>query len=142
MTTVRRRRLELACLALGVAVLAGTVWTIGIETLVRDLRTLGWGLAAILLVQSVDVLLNTGGWALVFPAGERPVGAARLVAVRLAGDAVNYLTPSATIGGELLRVRLLGRAGPVGRGGRRHDGGARALDPTGAPAGRRPPLGW
>ena len=108
MTTVRRRRLELACLALGVAVLAGTVWTIGIETLVRDLRTLGWGLAAILLVQSVDVLLNTGGWALVFPAGERPVGAARLVAVRLAGDAVNYLTPSATIGGELLRVRLLG----------------------------------
>jgi len=105
---MRRRSIELACLVLGVAVLAGTVWTIGLETLVGDLRTLGWGLAAILVVESLNVLLNTGGWALVFPGGERPVGAARLVAVRLAGDAVNYLTPSATIGGELLRVRLLG----------------------------------
>ena len=108
MKGLRRRGIELACLLLGVAVLAGTVWTIGAETLVGDLRTLGWGLAAILLVEGLSVLLNTGGWALAFPGGERPVGAARLVAIRLAGDAVNYLTPSATIGGELLRVRLLG----------------------------------
>jgi hypothetical protein len=42
-----------------------------------------------------------------FPAGERPVSAPRLLGARLAGDAVNYLTPSATVGGELLRVRLL-----------------------------------
>jgi lysylphosphatidylglycerol synthase-like protein len=104
---LRRRGIELACVALGVTVLAVTVWTIGVETLVRDLRVLGWGLAAVLLVEGLNVLLNTGGWALAFPGGARPVSAARLVAVRLAGDAVNYLTPSATIGGELLRVRLL-----------------------------------
>jgi glycosyltransferase 2 family protein len=104
----RRRGLELACFALGVAVLAGTVWAIGAETLVRDLRTLGWGLAVILLVESLSVALNTGGWALAFPSGERPVSARRLFAARLAGDGVNYLTPSATVGGELLRVRLLG----------------------------------
>ena len=48
------------------------------------------------------------GWALAFPRGERPVSAWRLFGARLAGDGVNYLTPSATVGGELLRVRLLG----------------------------------
>ena len=110
---LRRRGIELACLTLGVAVLAGTVWTVGIDTLVRDLRLIGWGLAVILLVESLSVLLNTGGWALSFPSGERTVSARKLVAARLAGDGVNYLTPSATVGGELLRVRLLGHEVPA-----------------------------
>ena len=94
-------------------VLAGTVWAIGIDTLVRDLRLIGWGLAVILLVESLSVILNTGGWALAFPSGERTVSARRLLAARLAGDAINYLTPSATVGGEVLRVRLLGHHVPA-----------------------------
>jgi uncharacterized membrane protein YbhN (UPF0104 family) len=107
-TTLPRRRIELACLALGAAVLAGTVWAIGADTLVRDLRAMGWGLVAVLLVESLSVALNTIGWALGFPSGERTVSAPRLFAARLAGDGINYLTPSATVGGELLRLRLLG----------------------------------
>jgi glycosyltransferase 2 family protein len=107
-TLFRRRGIELGCLGLGVAVLVGTVWAVGAETLVRDLRALGWGLGLVLLVESLNVALNTLGWALDFPRGERPVGLGRLLAARLAGDSVNYLTPSASVGGELLRVRLLG----------------------------------
>jgi hypothetical protein len=110
---LRRRGLELGCLALGAAVLAGTLWVVGLDTLVRDLSLIGWGLAVILLVESLSVVLNTGGWALAFPSGERAVGARRLLAARLAGDAINYLTPSATVGGELLRVRLLGHEMPA-----------------------------
>jgi uncharacterized membrane protein YbhN (UPF0104 family) len=110
---LRRRGIELACLALGAAVLATTVWAIGADTLIGDLRTMGWGLAAILLVESLSVALNTGGWALGFPSGERPVSVPRLFAARLAGDGVNYLTPSATVGGELLRLRLLGPQVPA-----------------------------
>jgi Lysylphosphatidylglycerol synthase TM region len=112
-TALRRRGLELACLALGAAILAGTLWAIGIENLIRDLRLIGWGLGVILLVESLSVVLNTGGWALAFPRGERTVSARHLLAARLAGDGVNYLTPSATVGGELLRVRLLGRQVPA-----------------------------
>ena len=113
MTRLRRRGIELGCLVLGAAVLAGTVWTIGAETLVRDLRAMGWGLAAVLLVESLSVALSTAGWALAFPSGERPVSASRLFATRLAGDGVNYLTPSATVGGELVRLRLLGSHVPA-----------------------------
>jgi hypothetical protein len=93
--------------------LAVTVWVIGVDTLARDLRLIGWGLAVILLVESLSVLLNTGGWALAFPSGERTVSTRRLLAARLAGDGVNYFTPSATLGGELLRVRLLGHHVPA-----------------------------
>jgi uncharacterized membrane protein YbhN (UPF0104 family) len=110
---LRRRSVELACLALGSVVLAGTVWAIGLDGLARDLRLLGWGLAAILGVESVAVVLNTAGWALAFPRGERTVSLPCLLAARLGGDAINYLTPSATVGGELLRVRLLGRGVPA-----------------------------
>jgi uncharacterized membrane protein YbhN (UPF0104 family) len=103
----------LVCLALGAVVLAGTVWVIGLDTLARDLRLVGWGLLVIILVESLSVVLNTGGWAFAFPSGERTVSMRRLLAARLAGDGVNYLTPSATVGGELLRVRLLGHHMPA-----------------------------
>jgi hypothetical protein len=109
---LRRHAIEAGCLALGGGLLAFTLWRIGLDGLVHDLRLLGWGLVAILLVESLNVAFNTWGWALAFPRGERPVSARRLLAARLAGDGVNYLTPSATVGGELLRVRLLGRQVP------------------------------
>ena len=108
MTALRARWLELSCLLVGLGILGGTVWYVGLSELARDLGTIGWGLAVILLVESLGVVLNTWGWALAFPAGERRVSHGRLLAARLAGDGVNYLTPSATVGGELLRIRLLG----------------------------------
>jgi len=113
MRTLRHRWIELACLALGVAVLGGTVWAVGVDTLVQDLRRIGWGLGAILAVESANVVFNTCGWALAFPRGERTVGLWRLFLTRLAGDGVNYLTPSGTVGGEFLRIRLLGEDVPA-----------------------------
>lgn len=105
---------ELACLLVGALVLAATVWTVGVQGLLRDLNALGWGLGVVLAVEALNVACNTAGWALAFPAGERGVSARRLLAARLAGDGVNYLTPSATVGGEVLRVRLLPRHLPAG----------------------------
>ncbi len=107
------RRVELACLGLGVALLGATLWQVGLADLRRDLGVLGWGLVLVLGVESANVLLNTWGWLLAFPAGERTVSHRRLLAARLAGDGVNYLTPSATVGGEVLRVRLLGARVPL-----------------------------
>jgi hypothetical protein len=113
-TRLRGHGVELACLAAGGLLLAVTVWQVGLGTLAGDLRRIGWGLVVILVVESANVGFNTWGWGLSFPPGERGVSARRLVAARLAGDGVNYLTPSATVGGELLRVRLLGSRMPLG----------------------------
>lgn len=114
MSRLTGRRIEIACLAAGLALLIATVWHVGLESLVQDLGVIGWGLLAILVVESANVVFNTWGWGLAFPAGERAVSGRRLLAARLAGDGVNYLTPSATVGGELLRIRLLGPRMPLG----------------------------
>jgi glycosyltransferase 2 family protein len=111
-TWLRRRWFEVASLGAGFLILAGTLRVTGIDQLARDLSTIGWGLAVIVLIEGLSVVFNTAGWAFAFPPGERTVGAGRLLALRLAGDGVNYLTPSATVGGELLRIRLLDGFGP------------------------------
>ena len=72
MTWVRLRAIEIGCLALGVAILAVTVWTIGAQTLIGDLRTIGWSLAGLLMVESLSVLMNTAGWAMAFPRRRAP----------------------------------------------------------------------
>ena len=97
-----RRGLEVACLLLGAGILVWTLRAIGIDTLLRDLRLIGWGLVVILSVESLSVIFNTVGWALAFPKGERTVTARHLLGARQAGDAVNYLTPSATVGCRLV----------------------------------------
>jgi glycosyltransferase 2 family protein len=109
---LRRRWFEAVCFGAGLLILAATLWVIGIEGLARDLATIGWGLAVVIMIEGLSVLFNTAGWTLAFPPGERTVGVGRLLGLRLAGDGVNYLTPSATVGGELLRIRLLDGLGP------------------------------
>src|SRR5207244_3612634 len=50
---------------------------------------------------------NTLGWWFAFPSPRPSISFLRLLAVRMAGDSINYLTPTATLGGEFVRVRLL-----------------------------------
>src|SRR5262245_41481463 len=109
---LRQRWFEALSLVAGLLILATTLWLIGIDGLARDLSTIGWGLAVVVLIEGLSVLFNTTGWALAFPPGERTAGGGRLLGLRLAGDGVNYLTPSASVGGELLRIRLLAGQGP------------------------------
>ena len=109
----RQRWFEALSLGAGLVIRAATLRLTGIDELVRDLSTMGSGLAVVVLIEGLSVVFNTAGWMLAFPPGERTVGGGRLLGVRLAGDAVNYLTPSATVGGELLRIRLLAGLGPA-----------------------------
>ena len=73
-----------------------------------DLAAFGWGFAALLPFQIFDHMLNATGWKLAFP--PESAGGARfwdLVRIRVAGDGVNYLTPSAQIGGEFVRPGMM-----------------------------------
>ena len=72
------------------------------------LLQVGWGLALVLGQEVIAHLLNALGWRFAFAredAGAFTLG--ELIRLRVAGDAVNYLTPTATLGGEVARAAML-----------------------------------
>src|SRR5215471_19041675 len=96
----------------GIALLWGMVRQVGIADLLTSLRAVGFWIVPWLLLESIPVLLHTAGWAACFHQRQPPRQWWRLVLVRLAGSAINQVTPTATIGGEVVKVLLLESALP------------------------------
>jgi uncharacterized protein (TIRG00374 family) len=92
---------------MGGLILVWLVWEIGVEAILAQLRQLSWRLPLILLPQAVTNLFKTASWRAAFP-GEHP-RFGLLFSVRLAGEAVNETTPTATMGGDALKAFLLAR---------------------------------
>lgn len=103
-----RPRLLAALGALGLVVL---LWRIDLNEVRRSLLHVGWGMTLVLGQEVVAHVLNAWGWRFAFTrehAGRVSFG--ELIRLRVAGDAINYLTPTATIGGEVARTSLLSDA--------------------------------
>ena len=98
-------------LAAGLATFALLLWKFDPRAVWADVSRVGWGFAFILPFQIFDHMLNAVAWRYAFrPSEARTLSFWRLVYVRIAGDGVNYLTPSGTIAGELVRPGMLGGA--------------------------------
>jgi uncharacterized protein (TIRG00374 family) len=108
------KRVERIAFAAGLVLLAWLIRRIGVETAFRTVARIGWGFAAVLLLYGVVAAVNTLAWRVTLPPADR-VSFGRLFGFLLAGDAINAVTPSAVVGGELVRVSLLRRMvpGPV-----------------------------
>ncbi len=103
-----RRWLTYLILALGTAMFLYLLWAFGPLRVWERLRGFGWGFALVLPFQIFDHMLNAMGWRLAFsPAEASKLSFWDLVRVRIAGDGVNYLTPSGSIAGEFVRPGML-----------------------------------
>ena len=102
---------RLGLLAAGLALFAWIASRADLAAVAELLGRIGpLAIAAILLVYAVDFLLDVGAWqATLDLAGGRARWLARLFAVRIAGDAVNDITPAAGFGGEPVKAILLKR---------------------------------
>jgi hypothetical protein len=104
------RWLTRAIMGAGAATLALLLWRFSPATVWADVSKIGVvGMIVVLAFQIFDHLLNALGWRFAFA----PQDAAKarldlLVRARVAGDGVNYLTPSGSIAGELIRPGMLG----------------------------------
>ena len=100
-------------LVLGTALLAALLWHIGPKELWHELSSLGWGLIPFMLCEGIAEMIHTFGWRRCFSGNLRNLSWSYLFRVRMAGYAINYLTPSAALGGEVTRTTLLATKGPV-----------------------------
>jgi len=105
------RVVERLVLASGLVLFGVLFAQLGIHGVLAYLHMVGWGIAVIIAMEMLAFAANTLGWRAAFPSGIRVPSFGRLLLARIAGDSANYLTPTANVGGEFVRVRMLqGRA--------------------------------
>lgn len=100
------RTIQLALACGGLLLLAALVHGVGVERLTDDLRRFGWALAGVVAFELVIDACNTAAWRKTLPPTV-PIGYVLLFWVRQAGVAINQLTPTATVGGEVAKAMLL-----------------------------------
>lgn len=101
------KKLHAVLLVLGVVFLTYLVWTIGVGELWHQLTSLGWGLIPLILIEGVADLAHTVGWRRCLSGPHRSLPLVVLFCIRMAGFAINYLTPTASLGGEVTKAALL-----------------------------------
>jgi len=90
----------------GLGVVAYLFYQVGPRAVWGSVQTLGWRLPIVLLFPTAAaVVLDTLGWRVLLPNHHIPLGV--LLRARLAGEAVNLTTPTASVGGEPLKAYLL-----------------------------------
>lgn len=101
------KKLHGVLLGLGVIFLVYLLWDIGVVDLWHKLVLLGWGLIPLVLAEGVAEMIHTVGWRHCLSRPYRSLSFTHLFRIRMAGYAINYLTPTAALGGEVVRATLL-----------------------------------
>jgi len=100
------RLLKPLLVGLGLVFVAWLFWDLGSAAVWETIRALGWRLALVMFIPfCAAVALETLAWRVLLP--ECQIGWAALIGARLAGEAVNLATPTASVGGEPLKAYLV-----------------------------------
>ena len=101
---------------LGLLLLGYLIGSLGLAAILHNLAVMRWAFLYVVLLAFGWHVTNSLAWSFAFPAdGFRP-RLSSLFMCKLAGEAVNQLTPLANLGGEPLKAFLLRRQSPVSRG--------------------------
>ncbi|MFZ0711540.1 MAG: lysylphosphatidylglycerol synthase transmembrane domain-containing protein [Terrimicrobiaceae bacterium] len=101
------KKSNLLMAALGLAVFFFTASQLGWQNIWEQLRRMGWAILLVTVMRTGSQLLFAVAWAWTIPTSARRVPFYDLFRIRLAGEAINYLIPSGTFGGEPLKAKLL-----------------------------------
>ena len=101
------KKLHTLLLLLGFVFLGYLFWTTGAGRLWYGLTSLGRGLVPFVLLEFVAEGIHTLGWGCCLSDPHRRLPWIRHFRIRMAGHAINYLTPTAALGGEVTKAALL-----------------------------------
>ncbi len=101
------KRFHLACIVLGAALLMFLTGQIGFHKLCKEFVLLGWGLAPLILIGGVAHIFHAFGWRHCLVGEAKSLPLFQVFRIHMAGYSINYLTPTATLGGEVTKGTLL-----------------------------------
>ncbi len=106
-----RRKFHVIAILCGCLLIAFLVRRIGVDELWIQLRMLGWALVPLILIEGIADLFHTQAWRHCLSDEQRAIPFMRIFCIRMAGYSINYLTPTAGMGGEVAKGVLLAADG-------------------------------
>ncbi|OGQ23356.1 MAG: hypothetical protein A3C46_06065 [Deltaproteobacteria bacterium RIFCSPHIGHO2_02_FULL_44_16] len=97
----------------GVGLLFLLIQKIGLKTIVFDIRMIGWRFFPLFCISFLWYLFYTYGWNQFLKRTTGKIRFAELFRIKIAGEAVNVLTPVNFVGGDPMRIYMLKRNIPV-----------------------------
>jgi uncharacterized protein (TIRG00374 family) len=102
--------------AAGLALFFYLIWRIGFDAILANISRFGAWFLAILGIGASWLFFQTCAWSVIQNAFFKKVPFFSLFRIKIIGDALNVLLPSASLGGEAARAYLLKRAVPLKEG--------------------------
>ncbi len=101
------KKFHLFVIICGCLLIALLIHQIGPGQLWSQLKLLGWALVPLILIEGVADLFHTQAWRHCLSDAHRRLPFFRIFYIRMAGYSINYLTPTAGMGGEVAKGVLL-----------------------------------
>ncbi len=102
--------------AAGLGLFFYLIWRIGFDVLLANISRFGVWFLAIVAIGASWLFFQTWAWSIIQNAFFKKVPFLSLFRIKIIGDALNVLLPSASLGGEAARAYLLKKAVPLKEG--------------------------
>jgi uncharacterized membrane protein YbhN (UPF0104 family) len=103
------RRVETIIVVLALAFYVWFLSHFGTREVLNYARLAGWGLAVTISLEALARVANTVGWWVTIGHHGHGVRFSQLFAARIAGEAIDYVTPSAQLGGQFVMAMMVRR---------------------------------
>jgi uncharacterized membrane protein YbhN (UPF0104 family) len=103
------RRLQTLILLLALCFYLWFLHRFGLSTVLSYIRLAGWGLALTIALETVARVANTAGWRVTIMDYPRDLSFGELFVARISGEAIDYVTPSAQLGGQFVMAIMVRR---------------------------------
>ncbi|HJU11855.1 MAG TPA: lysylphosphatidylglycerol synthase domain-containing protein [Candidatus Binataceae bacterium] len=101
------RRLQTLIILLSVGFYVWFLSRFGLSDVARYLHYAGWGLAFTISLEAVARIANTVGWRLTIIKYPSNLSFGELFVARISGEAIDYVTPSAQLGGQFVMAMMV-----------------------------------
>lgn len=111
------KRLQAVSLVLGLALFSYLIYTVGVGQIINSVRLVGSGFIVLILVSGVRHVLRAAAWKKCFEADHRHrISLFELFNVRLAGEAIRYISFTGPLLGEPAKAALIRKRLPLSHG--------------------------
>lgn len=104
------RRIETIIVILALAFYVWFLSHLGAREVLGYVRLAGWGLALTISLEALARIANTLGWWVTIGSYGGSLRFSQLFAARIAGEAIDYVTPSAQLGGQFVMAMMVRRS--------------------------------